>query len=404
MPRLVARWPDETVIDKVAPRHTCHSMWKERRDCQRELESNLLPVRTWAGLLGPAGGVAHLHAVVSARRPAQTGMDRWTCGPCRHHRPRRRDLSHASGYRHQRDVYKRQASPRFAVRGLLPWPDFLNCISIYNDEDFKAYFASMLRMRFNMFGMHVYTENAPGPQAESYLSFDFAGSGHGATLEDTTMTSWGYLPQRTSTFKMGGARFFDTDTFGADATRLGADTWDIARRTTAMLSAAFSFAGALGIRTGIGFEPYRNPAEIVRALPPEAISHPGGFMESRTARDLLERRLADLLERYPMVDYVWLWEDENANWEGRARNVPLSITPFVQARDFLKQHAPGKRLVLAGWGGVTRHFESLHQRLPEDIVFSALSDSLGWDPVNEAFGKLGGRERWPIPWLSLIHI
>ena len=292
------------------------------------------------------------------------------------------------------------ASPRFAVRGLLPWPDFLNCISIYNDEDFKAYFASMLRMRFNMFGMHVYTENAPGPQAESYLSFDFAGSGHGATLEDTTMTSWGYLPQRTSTFKMGGARFFDTDTFGADATRLGADTWDIARRTTAMLSAAFSFAGALGIRTGIGFEPYRNPAEIVRALPPEAISHPGGFMESRTARDLLERRLADLLERYPMVDYVWLWEDENANWEGRARNVPLSITPFVQARDFLKQHAPGKRLVLAGWGGLTRHFESLHQRLPEDIVFSALSDSLGWDPVNEAFGKLGGRERWPIPWIE----
>jgi len=35
------------------------------------------------------------------------------------------------------------ASPRFATRGLLPWPDFLNCISVYNDEDFKAYFAAM---------------------------------------------------------------------------------------------------------------------------------------------------------------------------------------------------------------------------------------------------------------------
>ena len=70
------------------------------------------------------------------------------------------------------------ASPCFAVRGLLPWPDFLNCISIYNDEDFKAYFAAMLRMRFNMFGMHVYTENEPGPLAESYLSYEFAGSGH----------------------------------------------------------------------------------------------------------------------------------------------------------------------------------------------------------------------------------
>jgi hypothetical protein len=291
------------------------------------------------------------------------------------------------------------ASPRFAVRGLLPWPDFLNCISIYNEEDFKAYFAAMLRMRFNMFGMHVYTENIPRPMAESYLSFEFAGSGHRAALEDTTMESWGYLPQRTSTYKMGAAQFFDSETFGADVTR-GRDTWDIARNTTAMMRAAFNFAGELGISTGIGFEPYKNPAEIVRALPPEALSYPGGFIESRTARDLLERRLADLLERYPMVDHVWLWQDEGANWAGREKNIPLSITPFTQAHDFLRRHAPQKRLVLAGWGGVTRNFDSLHQRLPEDIIFSALSDTLGWDPVNEAFGRLGKRERWPIPWIE----
>jgi hypothetical protein len=292
------------------------------------------------------------------------------------------------------------ASPRFAVRGLLPWPDFLNCISVYNEEDFKAYFAAMLRMRFNTFGMHVYTQNDPGPLAESYLSFEFAGSGHRSALEDTTMTSWGYLPQRTSTFKMGAAQFFDNETFGSDATRLSADTWEIASRTTTMLRTAFDFARELGIRTGIGFEPYQNPAEIVRALPPEALSHPSGFAESNTAHDLLDRRLGDLLERYPMVDHVWLWQDENANWESRSKNIPLSITPFVQAHDFLARHAPSKRLVLAGWGGVVRNFESLHQRLPEDIVFAALNDSLGWDPVNEAFGKLGSRERWPIPWIE----
>ncbi len=291
-------------------------------------------------------------------------------------------------------------SPRFAVRGLLPWPDFLNCISVYNEEDFRAYFAAMLRMRFNMFGMHVYTQNCPNPMAESYLSFEFAGSGHRAALEDTTMRSWGYLPQRTSTYSMGAAQFFDSDTFGSDATRLAADNWDIAARTTAMMGSAFNFAGDLGIGTGIGFEPYQNPAEINSALPPEALSHPNGFIESNTAHDLLERRLADLLERYPMVDYVWLWQDENANWESREKNIPLSVTPFLQAHNFLKRNAPNKQLVVAGWGGVTRHFQSLHQRLPEDIVFSALSDSLGWDPVNEAFGKLGSRERWPIPWLE----
>ena len=69
-----------------------------------------------------------------------------------------------------------KASPRFSTRGLLPWPDFLNCITVYNEEDFRAYFESMLRMRFNMFGMHVYTQS--NPLTESYLSYDFAGVGH----------------------------------------------------------------------------------------------------------------------------------------------------------------------------------------------------------------------------------
>lgn len=290
------------------------------------------------------------------------------------------------------------ASPSLSVRGLLPWPDFLNCISVYNDEDFKAYFANMLRMRLNMFSMHAYTQN--DPLAESYLSYDFAGAGHRAALEDTTMTSWGYLPQRTSTFKMGAAQFYDGETFGSDATRLAADNWEIAERTSKMLASAFSFAGSLGIRTGIGFEPYQNPTEIMRALPPEAKAHPGGLVESPVGKDLLERRLADLLERYPMVDYVWLWEDEGTNWESRTKNIPLSVTPFLQAYDFLRRHAPKKQLVLAGWGGVVRNFQYLHQKLPGDIVFSALSNTFGWNPVSEEYGKLDSRERWPVPWLE----
>lgn len=288
------------------------------------------------------------------------------------------------------------ATPEFATRGLLPWPDFLNCISVYNDEDYKAYFAAMMRMRFNMFGMHVYTENSP--LAEPYLSFDFAGSGHLAALEDTTMTSWGYLPQRTSTYKMGGAEFFNSETFGADASRLAADNWDRADRTTALFRKALEFAQGLGIKTGVGFEPYSNPAEIVTALPPESKSFPGGLIESRIGKDLLGRRLADLLERYPSVDYVWLWQDEA--WDSKDKDVRLSVTLFVQAHEFLKKHSPSKRLVLGGWGRVARHFEYIHQRLPEDIIFSSLANTDGWDPIAEAFGKLGARERWPVTWLE----
>jgi len=291
-----------------------------------------------------------------------------------------------------------RAQPTLSTRGLLPWPDFLNCISVYNKEDFRAYFAAMLRMRLNMFGMHVYTDSEQ--PTESYLSVDFAGAGHQATLETTATRGWGYLPQRTSTYKMGSAQLFDRETFGSDAVGLSADNWEIAERTTALLRDGLEFARELGIRTGVGFEPYKLPAAIADALPPEALTHPQGFAESGTAKRLMERRLADLLERYPSVDYVWLWEDETSNWQSRAKDTPISATAFLRAHDFLKRNAPQKRLVVAGWGGFTRHFARLHQLLPGDVVFSALGNTLGWDPVAEAFGSLGDRERWPIPWLE----
>ncbi|MEN6601893.1 MAG: hypothetical protein ABFD86_05705 [Bryobacteraceae bacterium] len=295
------------------------------------------------------------------------------------------------------------SAPRFAVRGLLPWPDFLNCITVYNEEDFRAYFEAMLRMRFNTFGMHVYATEKQW--AESYLSFEFGGVGHVCYLDTTATRRWSYLPQRTSRFGMGAGQFYDSEVFGSDSTRLARDTWEAADRARTLLRDAYSYAARLGIHTGIGFEPYRIPDEIFRALPPEVkIDKPVAGVrfdvESVTARKLLEARLAQLLEAYPQVSYVWLWEDEEMNWQSRKTGIPLSVTPFLQAHDFLRRHAPDKRLVVSGWGGVARHFEDFHKRLPGDVIFSCLSDSLGWDPVNEVFGNLEGRERWPIPWLE----
>lgn len=300
-----------------------------------------------------------------------------------------------------------KAAPRFRVRGLLPWPDFLNCITVYNEEDFLAYFEAMLRMRFNMFGMHVYTGSRQW--AESYLSFEFGGAGHIAYLDTTATRRWGYLPVRTSRFTMGGARFYDREVFGADAARFSRDPWEAAEATRALLRKGFAYAKRLGIQTGIGFEPYQIPDEIWRALPPEVRPAKLGEknaagarfdIESVTARKMLEARLGELLEAYPDVSYVWLWEDEQMNWESRRTGIPLSTTPFIEAYNFLRRHAPDKRLVVSGWGGVARHFEYFHRKLPGDVIFSCLNDTLGWDPVDEVFGKLGERERWPIPWLE----
>jgi hypothetical protein len=305
--------------------------------------------------------------------------------------------------------------PRFATRGLLPWPDFLNCITVYNREDFRAYLEAMLRMRFNTLGIHVYAQTRYW--VEPFLSTEYGGVGHAAYADTTATDRWGYLPQRTSRYSMSAAQYFDGEVFGSDATRLARSPWEAAERSQSLWREAFDYAEKLGIRTGVGFELYQLPEEIVRACPPEVRTairrsiplQDGGELDmsflrvdpaSRNARYILESRLAQLLEAYPSVDYIYLWEDEFTNWQSQKQAVETPVEPFRQAHDFLHRHAPDKRLVIGGWGGVARNFERFHRELPEDIIFTALSDQLGWDPVHEVFSKLGSRERWPIPWIE----
>jgi len=299
-----------------------------------------------------------------------------------------------------------QAQPRFQARGLVPWPDFLDCVTIYNREDWRAYLEAMVRMRFNTLGVHVYS--GQNQWVESFLSFEYAGAGHLAYTDTSATNRWGYLPERTSRFGMGAPDFFADEVFGSDATTKARSCWEAEEYAQKLWGEAFQYAKQLGIRTGVGFEPYQIPDEIYRATPPEShyassdpkVPGPRIDPESVAAKDILETRLARLLEDYPMVDYVWLWEDEDMNWASQKANVPLSVTPFKLAHDFLKRNAPEKRLVISGWGGVVRHFAYFHKALPEEIIFSSLNDNLGWDQVSEEYGKLESRERWPVPWLE----
>ncbi len=296
--------------------------------------------------------------------------------------------------------------PRFRTRGLLPWPDFLNCITVYNREEHRAYLEAMLRMRFNTLGIHVYS--GAKQWTESFLSFEYAGAGHLCYTDTTATNRWGYIPERTSNYGMGAPDYFAGEVFGSEATTRATSCWEDAKFAQQLWGDAFRYAKRLGIRTGVGFEPYQIPDEIYRATPPEShylsknpkVPGPRIDPESVAAKDILEARMGHLLEVYPTVDYVWLWEDEAMNWASQKENVPLSVTPYRQAYDFLKRHAPEKRLVVSGWGGVVRHFAYFHQHLPGDVIFTSLNDNLGWDPVSEEYGKLGQRERWPIPWLE----
>jgi hypothetical protein len=109
-----------------------------------------------------------------------------------------------------------QAQPRFRVRGLVPWLDSLNCVTVYNREDWRAYLEATVRMRFNTLGVHV--SSGANKWAESFLSFEYAGAGHLAPTDTTATNRWGYLPQPTSRYGMGAADSFAGEVFGSEAT------------------------------------------------------------------------------------------------------------------------------------------------------------------------------------------
>ena len=137
-----------------------------------------------------------------------------------------------------------QAQPRFNARGLVPWPDFLNCVTVYNREDWRAYLEAMVRMRFNTLGVHVYS--GANQWAESFLSFEYAGAGHLAYTDTTATNRWGYLPERTSRFGMGGADFFAGEVFGAEATTQARSCWEAEEFAQQLWGEAFQYAQATG--------------------------------------------------------------------------------------------------------------------------------------------------------------
>lgn len=314
------------------------------------------------------------------------------------------------------DALDLQRVPVFATRGLLPWYDFLSGPSAWNLRDYKLYVDRMVRMGLNFLGLHVYS-NGPVTRsmgAEPFLSFRYHGVGHDTALDTTQTARWGYLPMRTSDFAYGTDRYFAGDVFGADAAIDATGPLDAIVRAKALLAEALGYARERGLRVCLGFEPSAIPAEIVRALPDvskrsfRSVLGTQGVEEaidprSSAAREILRLRLDDLLETYPMVDAIWLWQNEDAAWTVRRQDgevLPFEVDSLRQAYDYLKDRAPGVQLVVSGWGAVHAHFDELHAALPGDVAFSALNHYLGASQTDEVYGRLGERSRWPIPWLE----
>lgn len=322
-------------------------------------------------------------------------------------------------------------SPALKIRGFLPWYNFLNSPTTWDDCDHRAFVDDAVRIGANFIGFHTY-------DAEPLAAFkgDDGNMKMGQRLLSTSGRLWGTHPMKTEDFGFGLGKLYDKTYYGTSVTSEIENPNEAILAEQKMVREAFNYAKSRGVKTCIGFEIRRNPLD-----------------ESEIKTFI--RRLENVIETYPAADYIWLWQPEVWGATGfehsehkigdytnslkfYARGMRDVFKRVVEHKHILSEFDRGgevgkqnramegvrlaqyalvahavlnryenpPKLVISGWGGDRRlisaeYYEGLDKLLPKDVIFSSL-DLIGPIPrVDEIYNELpADRERWPIPWLE----
>lgn len=302
-------------------------------------------------------------------------------------------------------------SPAFAIRGALPWYNFLNGPTTWNPEDYRTYLDQLGRMKANFVGFHAY-------EWEPFCAYWEDGKWKGGQPLATSANYgwWSVRTLKTHEFGFSHKCYFDAPEFGARAAVETKNPVQSIRQSRTVLADALDYAHRRGLKTALGFELVDDPT-------------------TEQGQRRFEARLRAVLAEYPVLDYLWLWEPEiwalganpppasEALWslypryrahfeslqnEDRIHEAIRVTACMLNAHRLLQALAPEKRLILGGWGGddwlkFTDFLPGLDRALPRDIIFSVLDDI---DPaaspaVSRVYSQLSpDRERWPIVWFE----
>jgi hypothetical protein len=296
--------------------------------------------------------------------------------------------------------------PVFAIRGSLPWYNFLDSPTTWDAHDFRFFADQILRSGQNFIGFHTY-------DYEPFAAYEYGGGQPGGEpLMTTADRVWGTFPMKVDEFGFGTARFFPGTWWGSDTARAAGSREERLARDKALLAGGLAYASARGVKTCLGFEVTGDPTDPA---------------EQRRFR----ARLTQLVRDYPMLDYVWLWQSEGQSMQG-VTPPPLRSqggrvyrdwqVAFASLKDpkrmwegmrvafygelgrrILDGAAPGVKLVLSGWGGdhwlhVSDYFPAWDKVLDKRIIFAALDDIRVHPQVSVNYALPPDRERWAIPW------
>lgn len=296
-----------------------------------------------------------------------------------------------------------QGSPLFSLRGIQPFHDFPEGPDWWERENYLAIVGQLPKLRMNFIGLHTYPEHRPNAEPTVWIGHrnDVRPDGavtasYPALYFNTAIPkAWGFQAKHTSDYACGAAALFTRDEYGA-AVMDGLSPYPttpeecntLFNRTGAMLHDAFAFARTLHIKTCVGTETPLIIPERVR----ERHDDVGALYEGIFTR---------IARAYP-IDYYWLWTPEGWTWEGTTpEETQRTIDDIRSAWAALERAGAPFQLATCGWVlGPQSDRALLDKVLPKSIPLSAISRSVGHDPIEPAFAEIADRPTWAIPWFE----
>jgi hypothetical protein len=331
----------------------------------------------------------------------------------------------------------------FAIRGVLPWHNFLSGPSAWNIGDYEKYLDDCKEKQINFIGFHCYTGGGQRyvTYVEPMIKIAYKNILPEASLDNSLTDRWGYEPLPIKKFAFNTAKLFPANAaaFGSDCSVLSTNKDEHYRCTQALMKDVMQMAHARGMQTAMGFEFGVHPPEFFSLYEDGLYWEGTGSMIPNPAHyqavEILYATIDNILETYPEVDWIWLWLNEHSFF-GFDAEVALKNPPFKSlydrysslfeganssqkligvwslqyiklAYDHIKKVAPGKRVLIGGWGGGNQLppiLRGLDKGLPPDIVFSCLNPGMGQYPQPKFIADIAAhRKFWSIPWLEGDH-
>ena len=154
------------------------------------------------------------------------------------------------------------AEKPFAIRGVLPWHNFLSGPSTWDETDYRQYLDKCQAAGINFIGFHNYTGGGEryAPYVEPMIKISYKGITPEAYFDHSLSARWGYLPMKVSDFAYETNQLFPLppnavrEAFGSKGAVTSVFAEDHYQSAQSLMKNVLTMAHERGIKMAMGFE------------------------------------------------------------------------------------------------------------------------------------------------------